>query len=161
MREVEWETLKWVDWYNNRRLLGPIGYTQPAEAEEAFYANMNKLDMVARKMKKSPSGKPGAVQSVRAGHGLDQPPRRQGARGADVAAAGPGRGSFRRGAGNALGAGDHPSPHDGALPASDAAVCPALGRSGAARCAGADGGRTRLKVQQIDERLRRILLHLE
>ena len=22
MREVEWETLKWVDWYNNRRLLG-------------------------------------------------------------------------------------------------------------------------------------------
>jgi transposase InsO family protein len=24
MREVEWETLKWVDWYNNRRLLGPI-----------------------------------------------------------------------------------------------------------------------------------------
>ena len=26
MREVEWETLKWVDWYNNRRLLGPIGY---------------------------------------------------------------------------------------------------------------------------------------
>jgi len=26
MREVEWETLKWVDWYNNRRLFGPIGY---------------------------------------------------------------------------------------------------------------------------------------
>ena len=26
MRDVEWETLKWVDWYNNRRLLGPIGY---------------------------------------------------------------------------------------------------------------------------------------
>ncbi len=23
MREVEWETLKWVDWYNNRRLLAP------------------------------------------------------------------------------------------------------------------------------------------
>ena len=35
MREVEWETLKWVDWYNNRRLLGPIGYIPPAEAEEA------------------------------------------------------------------------------------------------------------------------------
>ena len=34
MREVEWETLKWVDWYNNRRLLGPIGYVPPAEAEE-------------------------------------------------------------------------------------------------------------------------------
>ena len=47
MREVEWETLKWVDWYNNRRLLGPIGYVTPAEAEEAFYANLNTLDMVA------------------------------------------------------------------------------------------------------------------
>ena len=38
---------KWVDWYNNRRLLGPIGYITPAEAEEAFYANLNTLDMVA------------------------------------------------------------------------------------------------------------------
>ena len=47
MREVEWETLKWVDWYNNRRLLGPIGYIPPAEAEEAFYANLNSFDMVA------------------------------------------------------------------------------------------------------------------
>ncbi len=47
MREVEWETLKWVDWYNNHRLLGPIGYITPAEAEEAFYANLNTLDMVA------------------------------------------------------------------------------------------------------------------
>jgi putative transposase len=47
MREVEWETLKWVDWYNNRRLLGPIGYIPPAKAEELFYANLNSLDMVA------------------------------------------------------------------------------------------------------------------
>jgi putative transposase len=46
-REVEWETLKWVDWYNNRRLLSPIGYIPPAEAEETFYANLNTLDMVA------------------------------------------------------------------------------------------------------------------
>ena len=47
MREVEWETLKWVDWYNNRHLLGPIGYITPAETEEAFYANLNTLDMAA------------------------------------------------------------------------------------------------------------------
>jgi transposase InsO family protein len=47
MREVEWETLKWADWYNNRRLLGPIGYVPPAEAEEVFYANLKTLDMVA------------------------------------------------------------------------------------------------------------------
>ncbi len=44
---VEWETLKWVDWFNNRRLLAPIGYLPPAEAEEAFYANLNTINMVA------------------------------------------------------------------------------------------------------------------
>ena len=36
-----------VDWYNNRRLLGPIGFITSAEAEEAFYANLRSLDMVA------------------------------------------------------------------------------------------------------------------
>ncbi len=46
-REIEWETLKWVSWYDNRHLLGPIGYIPPAEAEEAFYANLNSLDTVA------------------------------------------------------------------------------------------------------------------
>ena len=45
--EVEMETLKWVDWFNNRRLLEPIGNIPPAEAEEAFYANLNTLDMIA------------------------------------------------------------------------------------------------------------------
>jgi transposase InsO family protein len=44
---VEWETLKWVDWFNNCRLLEPIGYITPTEAEEEYYANMNALDKVA------------------------------------------------------------------------------------------------------------------
>ena len=44
---VEWETLKWVDWFNSRRLLEPIGYITPAEAEEAFYENMKVVDKVA------------------------------------------------------------------------------------------------------------------
>ena len=60
MRDVEWETLKWFDWYNNRRLLGPIGYITTAEAEEAFYANLNSLDMVAWSSNKPPSCKTGA-----------------------------------------------------------------------------------------------------
>lgn len=34
---VEFATLNWVDWFNNRRLLEPIGYVPPAEFEEAFY----------------------------------------------------------------------------------------------------------------------------
>lgn len=44
---VEWETLKWLDRFSNRRLLGPIGYITPTEAEEAFHANMNALDKAA------------------------------------------------------------------------------------------------------------------
>ena len=47
MDEVELETLKRVDWFNNRRLIEPIGNIPPAEAEGAFYANLNSLDMVA------------------------------------------------------------------------------------------------------------------
>ena len=34
MEAVEYETLKWVEWFNNRRLLEPIGNIPPAEAEE-------------------------------------------------------------------------------------------------------------------------------
>ena len=40
---VEWETLKWVDWFNNRRLLQPIGNIPPAEAEANFYAALEKF----------------------------------------------------------------------------------------------------------------------
>ena len=37
---VEFATLEWVDWFNNRRLLGPIGDIPPAEAEAAYYAQL-------------------------------------------------------------------------------------------------------------------------
>ena len=30
--DVEYSTLEWVDWFNHRRLLGPIGYVPPEEA---------------------------------------------------------------------------------------------------------------------------------
>ncbi len=35
---VEYATLEWVDWFNNRRLLEPIGNIPPAEAEARYYA---------------------------------------------------------------------------------------------------------------------------
>jgi transposase InsO family protein len=35
---VEYATLEWVDWFNNRRLLSSIGYIPPAEAEANYYA---------------------------------------------------------------------------------------------------------------------------
>jgi transposase InsO family protein len=31
-------TLRWVDWFNNQRLFGPIGYIPPAEAKANYYA---------------------------------------------------------------------------------------------------------------------------
>jgi transposase InsO family protein len=39
MEAVEFATLEWVDWFNNRRLLEPIGNIPPAEAEERYYAH--------------------------------------------------------------------------------------------------------------------------
>jgi len=37
MEAVEFATLEWADWYNNRRLLSSIGNIPPAEAEAAYY----------------------------------------------------------------------------------------------------------------------------
>ena len=34
---VEFATLRWVDWFNNRRLLEPIGHVPPAEYEALYY----------------------------------------------------------------------------------------------------------------------------
>ena len=35
--DVEFATLEWVDWFNHRRLLEPIGHVPPAELEEEYY----------------------------------------------------------------------------------------------------------------------------
>jgi putative transposase len=35
--EVEYATLEWVDWFNHRRLLQPIGHVPPAEFEAAYH----------------------------------------------------------------------------------------------------------------------------
>lgn len=44
---VEWETLKWIEWFKNRRVLQLIGNIPPAEAEEKFYERCNQFDKVA------------------------------------------------------------------------------------------------------------------
>ena len=44
---VEFATLEWVDWFNNRRLLEPIGNVPPAEAEAAYYAELEVMPMAA------------------------------------------------------------------------------------------------------------------
>ena len=47
LQAVEYATLEWVDWYNNRRLLEPIGNRPPAEAEAAYYAGMEEPEKLA------------------------------------------------------------------------------------------------------------------
>jgi putative transposase len=37
---VEFATLAWVDWFNTRRLLEPIGYVPPAEYEAHYYEQL-------------------------------------------------------------------------------------------------------------------------
>ena len=44
---VEFATLEWVDWFNYRRLLEPIGNIPPAEAEERYYAMLDTPAMAA------------------------------------------------------------------------------------------------------------------
>jgi len=38
LEEVEFATLEWVDWFNHRRLLGPIGNIPPVELEALYDA---------------------------------------------------------------------------------------------------------------------------
>ena len=44
---VEFATLTWVDWFNHRRLLEPIGNIPPAEAEERYYATLDEQRLAA------------------------------------------------------------------------------------------------------------------
>jgi len=45
--DVEFATLEWVDWFNNRRLLEPIGNIPPAEFEKAYYYQLEESANVA------------------------------------------------------------------------------------------------------------------
>jgi len=40
LEAVEFATLEWVDWFNTRRLLEPIGYVPPAEYEANYYLQL-------------------------------------------------------------------------------------------------------------------------
>jgi putative transposase len=47
LEAVEFATLEWVDWFNHRRLLEPIGGIPPAEAEARYYAQREDAAMAA------------------------------------------------------------------------------------------------------------------
>ena len=46
LEAVEFATLAWVDWFNHRRLLEPIGYVPPAEYEASYYQQLSKGALV-------------------------------------------------------------------------------------------------------------------
>lgn len=58
---VELATLEWVDWFNRRRLLEPIGNIPPAGAEARYYERLTGLPMVAEP-DQTASENPGTVQ---------------------------------------------------------------------------------------------------
>jgi transposase InsO family protein len=47
LEDLEFATLKWVDWFNNRRLLERIGYVPPAEYEQEYYNRVETQAAVA------------------------------------------------------------------------------------------------------------------
>ena len=63
---VEFATLTWVDWFDNRRLPEPIDNISPAEAEERYDAMLDEPAMAAC-LKRNRLQEPGAVQSGDAG----------------------------------------------------------------------------------------------
>ncbi len=47
LEDVEYATLEWVDWFNNRRLLSSIGDVPPAEFEKAYYTRLEVVPLAA------------------------------------------------------------------------------------------------------------------
>lgn len=47
LEAVEFAVLEWVDWFNHRRLLEPIGNMPPAEAEQRYYAQLQEIALAA------------------------------------------------------------------------------------------------------------------
>ena len=47
LEAVEFATLEWVDWFNHRRLLEPIGNIPPAEAEQRYFAILHQMKIAA------------------------------------------------------------------------------------------------------------------
>jgi putative transposase len=47
LEAVEYATLEWVDWFNNRRLLEPIGDVPPVEFEQAYYKQQESVALAA------------------------------------------------------------------------------------------------------------------
>ncbi len=47
--QVEYATLEYVDWFNHRRLLEPIGHIPPAEKESNYHRQQNRVQLAGLK----------------------------------------------------------------------------------------------------------------
>ena len=47
--QVEYATLEYVDWFNHRRLLEPIGHIPPAEKEANYHREQNRVQLAGLK----------------------------------------------------------------------------------------------------------------
>ena len=47
LEAVEFTTLDWVDWFNHRRILEPIGNRPPAEVEATYYRQTERTALAA------------------------------------------------------------------------------------------------------------------
>jgi putative transposase len=47
LEAVEFATLEWVDWFNTRRLLAPIGHISPVEAEQRHFDEVDEAAVAA------------------------------------------------------------------------------------------------------------------
>ena len=45
--QVEHATLEWVDWFDHRRLYGPLGHVPPVEVEQAYYRQHHEQALAA------------------------------------------------------------------------------------------------------------------
>lgn len=62
--DVEYATLEWIDWFNHRRILEPIGDIPPAEYEDNYYRQNSPAETAGPKQnsgKTTVSDKPGPV----------------------------------------------------------------------------------------------------
>jgi transposase InsO family protein len=55
LEAVEFATLTWVDWFNTRRLLEPIGYVPPAEYEAQYYERLRDPLAIAPDVARGPA----------------------------------------------------------------------------------------------------------
>jgi putative transposase len=50
VEHVEWETLNYVDWFNNRRIHEALDYVTPAEFEARYHVSIDTEDLVEMEM---------------------------------------------------------------------------------------------------------------